>query len=310
MKTDLINSMTRSIHRIGFKIKKHSPEILMVAGTVGVVASGVMACRATLKVNEVLEQTKTDIDSIHEAKTNGVTKAGQSYSEEDSKKDLAIVYTKTGVEFVKLYAPSVVLAALSLTAIISSHNILHKRNVALAAAYTAVDKGFKDYRNRVVERFGKDLDRELRYNIKTEEVEERVVDENGEEKVVKKTIEVAQCEPDVYSKIYDDGCTGWTKSPEHNLVFLKQQQDWCNRKLQEDGFLFLNDVYQLLGFQKTKMGQVVGWVYDPSNPKCDSYVDFGIYDIYDRKKRDFVNGYERNIRLDFNVDGNVWDLMQ
>lgn len=310
MKTNILNNVNRTLNKAKFNVQKHSPEILIVTGVVGVVASAVMACKATTKVGKIAEEHKSNIDTVHEAVEKGVTNAGESYNEEDAKKDLTIYYTQTGLKYVKLYAPSVILGALSLTAIISSNNILRKRNVALAAAYTAIDKSFKEYRGRVVERFGKDLDRELRYNIKAKEIEEKVVDENGEEKTVKKTVEVY--DPNNYSdyaKIFDESCIAWTKSAEYNLMFLKQQQAHANTLLKQNGYLFLNEVYEMLGFDKTKAGQVVGWVYDEKNPIGDNFVDFGIYNIYNEKARDFVNGYERSIILDFNVDGNIWELM-
>lgn len=310
MKTNILNNVNRTLNKAKFNVQKHSPEILIVTGVVGVVASAVMACKATTKVGKIAEEHKSNIDAVHEAIEKGVTNAGESYNEEDAKKDLTIYYTQTGLKYVKLYAPSVILGALSLTAIISSNNILRKRNVALAAAYTAIDRSFKEYRGRVVERFGKDLDRELRYNIKAKEIEEKVIDENGEEKTVKKTVEVY--DPNNYSdyaKIFDESCIAWTKSAEYNLMFLKQQQAHANTLLKQNGYLFLNEVYEMLGFDKTKAGQVVGWVYDEKNPIGDNFVDFGIYNIYNEKARDFVNGYERSIILDFNVDGNIWELM-
>ena len=233
------------------------------------------------------------------------------YTEEDGKKDLAIAYVQTGVKIAKLYGPSVILGTLSITAILTSNNILRKRNIALAAAYTAVDKSFKEYRGRVVERFGEALDKELRYNIKAKEVEETIVDEEtGEEKVVKKTVEVAGLDSiSDYAKFYDDGCLGWSKDPDLNLMFLRRQQDAANDTLKAQGYLFLNDVYAMLGIPKTRAGQVVGWIYDEKEPIGDNYVDFGIYDTNKPSNRDFVNGYERTILLDFNVDGNILDLI-
>lgn len=308
---NLVNDITRSINKAGFKLKKHSPEILVVAGVAGVVASAVMACKATLKVNEVVKASKHDIAAIHEASEHGCTPAGQPYSQEDAKKELTIVYSQTGVKLVQLYGPSVVLGALSITGIVASHNILRKRNIALAAAYTVVDKGFKEYRGRVIERFGEALDRELKYNIKAQEVKETVVDEEtGKKKTVKNTIETVG--PELYSdyaKFFDDGCKGWTKDSEKNLVFLKQVQNYVNDKLRIQGYLFLNDVYDELGINRTKAGQVVGWIYDEKNPNGDNYIDFGIYDLYKEKSRDFVNGYERTILLDFNVDGPILNLI-
>ena len=309
MKTDILNKVSRTANRVGMKIKKHSPEILVAAGVVGVVTSGVMACKATTKLSGILDRAKTDIDTIHEVMENPEL-VKEEYTQEDGKKDLAIVYAQTGVELVKLYGPAIAVGALSITAIVASNRILNKRNVALAAAYTAVDKGFKDYRGRVVERFGEALDKELKYGIKAKEVEETVVDENGNETTVTKTIDVVS-DPlsSPYARFFDDGCLGWTKDPEDNLLFLRVQQDHANEVLKSRGHLFLNEVYDMLGIARSKAGQHVGWIYDEKHPVGDNYVDFGIYNTHIEANRRFVNGYERTILLDFNVDGNILDMM-
>lgn len=307
-KIAIMDNLTRHFAKTGLKIKKYSPEILIVAGVVGTVTSAVMACKATTKLSAVLDESKETVDEIH----SYVEKNGHSekYTADDEKKDLAIVYTQTAFKVAKLYAPSVVLGALSLTAILASNNILRKRNVALAAAYAAVDKSFKEYRGRVVERFGKEIDKELRYNIKAKEIEEVEKKEDGTEEVTKKTVNVV--DPNTYSdyaRFFDSGCTGWDKDPEFNLMFLRRQQAYANNRLKAKGYLFLNEVYDMLGIPRTKAGQIVGWIYDEKNPIGDNFVDFGIYDMNIEKNRDFVNGYERTILLDFNVDGNILDLI-
>ena len=207
------------------------------------------------------------------------------------------------IKLVKLYAPAVALGALSITGIVASNSILRKRNIALAAAYTTVDKTFKRYRNNVIDRFGEKIDKELRYGIKAREIEEIVVDDDGNEKTVKKTVEAADPVSlySDYAKIYDAGCNGWTKDAEFNLMFLRHTQAQANDILKRRGYLFLNEVYDMLGFQRTKAGQVMGWIYDEDDPIGDNFVDFGIYNTDIEKARDFVNGIERVIILDFNV---------
>lgn len=307
-KTKISNNITRSLHKVGFKIKKHSPEILAVVGVVGVGATVVTACVATTKLSDILDETTDTIEKINETVAN--PDFADKYSEEDATKDKVIVYTQTSVKIAKLYAPSVILGVASVGCFLTSHNILRKRNIALAAAYATADKGFKEYRSRVVERFGEALDQELRFNVKAKEFEEVVINEKGEEEIVKKTVSVV--DPNTYSdyaRFFDEACPGWSKDPEYNLTFLKRQQNFANEKLQTNGFLFLNDVYEMIGIPKTKAGQIVGWIYDEKNPVGDNFVDFGIYDVNNEAKRDFVNGYERSILLDFNVDGNIWDKM-
>lgn len=309
-KVEIMNKLSRTANKVGFKLKKHSPEILLVTGVVGTVASAVLACKATLKVHEITDEAKENIADIHEATETGVTRAGKPYTAEDSKKDLTIVYAQTGLKFAKLYGPAVVIGAASIGCILASNNIIRKRNIALAAAYATVDNGFKEYRGRVVERFGKELDRELKYNIKAQEIEETVMNEDGTETVVKKTVDAA--DPNYnsdYARFFDEYCTGWTKDAEYNLTFLKNTQAWFNTILQSKGYVYLNEVYKALGIPETKAGQVVGWVFDKEHPVGDNYIDFGIYDLYNDQKRMFVNGHERSILLDFNVDGNIWELM-
>ena len=296
------NNLTRGLSRLGLKLKKHSPEILMVTGTIGVVTSAVMACKATLKVNDILEETKQDVDKINGVLEN--EEYADKYSEEDSKRDLLIVYAQTGIKLAKLYAPSVILGTLSLGAMITSNNILRKRNVALAAAYTVLDKGFKDYRKNVVERFGEKIDKELKHNIKAKTFETVTVDENGKEKKTKEEVDICD-EISDFARFFDEGSRYFTKDPEYNLMFLKNQERYANDKLKAKGYLFLNDVYRMLDIPETKAGQIVGWIYDEKCPNGDNYVDFGIYNTNREKSRDFVNGYEKVILLDFNVDGNI-----
>ena len=308
-KHELISKMSRSVHMAGLKLEKNMPKILVVVGTIGAVTSTVMACKATLKVNEVLDEAKTTIDKIHTATEEGVTEAGREYTPEDGKKELTITYAQTGVKLAKLYGPAVVLGVASIGCFITSHNMLNKRLVASAAAYTAVEKAYKEYRGRVVERFGDELDKELKYNIKAREVEETIVDDEGNEHTVSKVINVADpylTSP--YAVFFDEYCSGWTKDPERNLFFLLQQQNAANMRLRDEGYLSVNDVYTMIGVPKKKSGVRKGWIYDP---KKDGYqIDLGIYNIHREASRNFVNGYEPSILLDPNVEGDILFMME
>ena len=309
MKTELVEKVSRSLHKVGFKFKKHSPEILVVAGVVGAVTSTVLACKATMKVNDVVDEAKDTIDKIHDAVENHKhTSDGEEYTQEIANKDLAIVYTQTGWKFVKLYGPAVALGVASIGCMLGSNHILRKRNVALAAAFTAVDTSFKEYRGRLIDRFGKDLDRELRFGIKAKEVEDRIVDENGNEKTVTKTVEVVDpnIAHDLYSIVWCEGSTGWTKSPELNKVFLIKQQNYANDMLKMNHFVSLNEVYDMLGAPRTSYGQFAGWVYTEDSSIGDNFIDFGIFDVHNDTKCDFVNGLERSIILDFNCIGDAY----
>lgn len=312
MKTDIMASVSRSLYKVGFKLKKHSPEILIVTGVIGIVTSTVMACKATTKVNDIVDETKDMVDKIHDAVENKKhTSDGEEYTQEVANKDLTIVYAQTGLKFVKLYGPAVAIGIASIGCIVGSNHILRKRNIALAAALTAMETSFKEYRGRLIDRFGKDLDRELRFGIKAKEVEEKVVDKKGKETTVTKTVEVVDPNAihSIYSVVFCEGNSGWTRNAELNKVFLIQQQNYANDKLKLNGVLTLNEVYDMIGAPRTAYGQIAGWVYTDDSSIGDNFVDFGIFDVNNEKACDFVNGYEKSIILDFNCIGNILEYI-
>ena len=295
-------------NKVSFQAQKHSPEILAGVGVVGVIASTVLACKATTKLSGVLDDAKEQLDKVKEV-SNDPAYEGK-YDLEDAKKDTTIIYVQKGVEIVKIYLPAITLGAVSIGCLLASNNILRKRNAALGAAYATLDKSYKTYRKRVADRFGDEVEKEIRYGIKAEKIERTEVDENGNEVTVEEEVKVM--DPNLYSdyaRFFDESSPCWQKDAEYNLMFLKSQQQYANDLLKARGRLFLNEVYEMLGIEKSKAGQIVGWVYDPVNPVGDNFVDFGIYNMQDERVRAFVNGNERNILLDFNVDGNVWDAM-
>ena len=302
-KTEIMKSVNGVASKAVMKLKKHSPEILVVAGIAGTVVSAVLACKATTKVAEILDETKGTLDTIHEGMETGAIN-GQEYTNEDGKKDTVVVYAQTGMKLAKLYGPAIILGTLSITSILASNNILRKRNVALGAAYAAIDKSFKEYRGRVIERFGEQVDTELKYGIKAKKFEEIEVDpETGKEKKVKKTVMVA--DPNLqsdYAVYFDSKSRNYETNPDYNRMFLKAQQAFANDKLQTRGHLFLNEVLDDLDLPRTPAGQIVGWTKDGP----DGYVNFRIVEV----EREIEGGrHEPALLLDFNVEGNIWEKM-
>jgi hypothetical protein len=258
--------------------------MLLTAGIVGMVGSTVLACRATLKMDEVLDEGKSKLDLAK-------TLRHDDYSEKDRQRDVSLIYFQTGVKVVKLYGPAVGVGLLSIAALTKSNAILTQRATALAAAYTALDQGFREYRSRVVDKYGEEEDQKFRYGI----TEVEVIDPVTKEKSIKLTV---PGEPSIYSRFFDANSSSWSKEPEYNFIFLKAQQNYANDILHARGHVFLNDVYDL-----------VGWLLT-SNGTTDNYVDFGIFNVESEKARDFVNGFEGAILLDFNVDGVIYDQIE
>ena len=306
--------MKKIINKVKFNIVKHSPEILMGLGIAGVITSTVLACRSTLKVQEILDYKEENMNNIKEVLAEG----REDYTEEDARKDKTIIMTTTAIRLMKLYVPSVIIGAGSIACLLESHNVMRNRNAGLAAALAATTESFKQYRERVTEKYGDEVDKEMRYGIKKEKKEK-------DGKKTKEEIVVGCDEKELsgYARYFNENNVNWSDDPQFNLMFLRQNQNWANDKLISQGYLYLNDVYEALGFPKSKAGQVVGWVYDPNNNEHgDNYVDFGIYDLNVKgyrdemtndtiaeERQDFINGYKSSILLDFNVDGNIWETM-
>jgi hypothetical protein len=267
-----------------------SPAILFGAGVVGMIGTTVLASRATLKLEGVIQKAQNDLKIADQLEGH------EDYSAQDKKRDTAIIYSRSVMSVAKLYGPSVILGAVSIGCLTSSHVILQHRIAGLAAAYAALEHGFNLYRERVVEKYGEEQDRDFRYGVEKVKIEDP---ETGKTKTVTR---VAADGASIYARWFDESSASWETWPEHNHAFLMSQQSYANDRLRTRGHVFLNEVYDSLGIPRSDAGAVVGWVLD--GEASDNYIDFGIFD--DRQAvRDFVNGREQNLLLDFNVDGYI-----
>lgn len=302
-------AVVRTACKVGTKFKKHSPEILTTVGIVSMLSGMVFACRGTLKAHEVIEDHKARLADVHDAKNmvSDGTVSIDEYTDKDYRKDLVTAYVKTGVDFLKLYGPALIFVSAGIISILSGHHVLRKRNAALAAAYTAVDTAFKEYRDRVRKELGNDAD--YRFRTGAEKVKLVDVTENEDGTTTKKTIEGLSVDssktmPSMYARFFDEGNPYWVNDAGLNLLFLKNRQCEANERLILKGHLTLNEVYDMLGMDETPEGAVVGWILKGDG---DGFVDFGIFDVRNKGARHFVNREEKSILLDFNVDGVMWN---
>ena len=296
MNTDILK---HAFYKAAFQLRKHSPEILTAFGIGGVVTGTVMACVATTKLDKTMESHKKELDDIH---------TDPNPDEKEHCKELTKAYAKTAWDLAKLYGPAVIVEGCSIACLLGSHKIMRDRNAALAAAYTTVSNAFDSYKKRVADKLGEEAEKELRYDIRTEEVDEEYEDKKGKVKTRKKTVKtMSDHEKSPWSRFYAQGCDGWSKDPGQNVITLGAKESFLNKRLQLRGYLFLNEVYEYLGIAPIREGQYLGWYYDPNDPTLHNCVDFGIYDCHDILKCNFVNGFEDTILLDFNIDGNIVD---
>ena len=295
--------VAKKISKGATQVKKHLPEILLVTGTGLVVTGTVVACKNTIKAADALEDRKKDMEVIRKAKETGVTEAGESYSQEDYKKDTIAVAKRTGLELVKAYGPAVALEGAGLAMIFKSHGILRENVAGLTATVASISSSYQNYRQRVREAVGEQAEDDIYRGIKREVVEVTETDENGKKKKVKKEV-VNTTQLDQFSVFFDDSCIGFTHSPEMNKARVLALQEYCNQVLRLQGYLYLADVYKELGLE-TKNNRALhycGWFYDPEDPKCHNFVDFGLGDP--RNSR-FMNGNEEVALLIFNYEDDI-----
>lgn len=290
-----------------FTIKKNSPEILLGAGIVGFVGTVVLACRATCRADEVLEFHRRKIKDIEDAKeiADADPEGEMSYDIEIYRQDKAIRYLKTTGNLAKLYAPTVAVGALSLACILTSRNIMQKRYLGVVAAYNGLSAAFEEYRKRVRDEYGEGLDKHFRYGTTYDELP--VYDENGKKTKEKEQVEKTETgmvmPNDDSCRFFDSSNPNWDKNPTFSMMWLRGQQNILNDILHTRGHVFLNEVYDALGFPHTPQGAVLGWI----DGEGDNCIDFGLYDPNKESVRRFVNGVDNVIMLEFNHDGVIWD---
>lgn len=279
------SAITAKVARQVLVIQKHSPQMLFVAGVAGAITSTVVACKATLKLTDIVDDIEYEVHDVKRHRDEHST---------DYYKDLTYIYTKGAYRVGKLYAPAVVLGTASIGALTGSHVTLTRRNAGLTAAYAATQKAFDEYRDRVKDELGEKKESDIRHAVTAIDV----IDESG------KKVKVPHANPNkwsMYARFFEESNVNWQKNPELNRIFVQAQQNYANHLLHARGHVFLNEVYDMLGLPRCKAGQVVGWVVGEGG---DNFIDFGIFEA---ANANFVNGAERNIILDFNVDGSVLD---
>ena len=285
------------------KVRRFSPQILMGVGVAGVVTAGVLACRATLKLNDIVEEANGDI-----AEVKGKRDRDEFETETDFNKALTLAYTKRAVKVTKNYVPALSVFTVSLGCILGSHGIMNQRNVAMAAAVKAGESAFAEYRKRVADEFGDEKENQLRFGLVEKEIPE--FDEKGKQVGSHKTLEVENnAGYSGYARVFEKTNEMWSNVPGQNQLTLSNQQNWLNERLNARGYVFLNDVYKCLGFPATPAGQITGWLRRDHEDSKDGYIDFGLENIEKQGVADFVNGFERSCWLDFNVDGVIYDKL-
>lgn len=296
------NTFKTNLSIAGFKLRKAGPTIGVAAGVAGIGVTAVLASRATLKAQDLVNVHKEEIATIDKAwdmHKEGVEKA-KDYNEKAYARDHAQVWVNSGMQALKLYLPAITVGIASATIIICSHKTMSNRLGAMSAAYSVLQSSFDTYRERVEEHFGKD------------KVEKVVSDREKDAEDLKAKYKENKVDLASYGRLFGEGrgTLSYQRDPMANVQFLSAKQNYFNDLLQQRGYVFLNEVYEGLGYEATPAGQMVGWLredrHDAKNEITgDGFIDFGIFSSTDPSKRlqDHADmQWNDEILLEFNVD--------
>lgn len=292
---NLTSISTRALGSVELLAKKHGASVLTGVGVTGFVATTVLVGRAVLKARPVVSSIKEETEEI------AAKEITSDYTKRDQAQEMGRMYLGASGELFKIYGPAIAVGLGSIFCVIAAHGMMIRKQASLLAAYTTLEGGFKAYRARIREELGEEKELEVYRGSRKKEIE--VADG------VVVTSEFQDLIPSPYARFFDESNPNWRKNAEYNLLFLHSQQKWANDRLAANGFLFLNEVYEALGLERTQAGQVVGWKRKKPGEEGygngDGFVDFGLYDINNEVSRAFINGYEKVVLMDFNVDGPI-----
>ena len=264
--------------KVGFVLKENAPQILTGVGIAASIASTVLAVKETPKAIHVKDRLDENLESIQECiklrdkdfNIEYPDGAKTSYTDRDATNDKMHFYMLAGVGFAKTYWPAVVAMGIGVFCSIKGQQISVERNAALAAAYTAIDQSFKEYRSRVKKSMGEEKENDIYMGARSEKIKNEETGKKEATKVVDKDAPVA-----VYARWFDSSNANYSDDDhEYNMSFIQGVENYYNQKLRTEGHVFLNQVYHALGFADTSTGAVVGWLYKPTedDPEGDGYI--------------------------------------
>lgn len=287
-----------------FYIKKNSPEILVGAGIATLIGSLVYTVIGTLNTGVEVTNAVCELDEIEN---------DDSLMEEERRKKKHGIYIHAGLNIARNYAPAVTLATVSAGCLIGSNAIMRRRAFSLAAAYSALDTTFSDYRTRVINEYGEDVDKKMRYGLTTKEVEvEQIDEETGE--VVKTKATVTDADESAttvwYKRQYElsDGTVivnpNWQPNKDLNATFVLAQIAWFNGRLSRGEHVWQDDIYKELGIPVDGYRQeahVLGWTPDKNGEK---YIKCRLYNK--EESGEFISNDDGDLLLAFNPDGMLY----
>lgn len=304
-------AIARKASMAGFKLKCHSPAILVGVGIVGMVGAAVLACKATPKAIKAKERCAEELNGVKQALNGEIPmEDGKEYTVADGKKDTRTIYIQTAGRFIKAYGPAVILATLSILSILSGFRVLHGRYIATASTLAAVENRFAEYRSDVRKVVGEEKEDLIFKRATKEIIDTPVIDkETGEVKMEPREQYVSNGDIDLddpYLFLFDiaNAPHTWNVSPGYNYMFLRQAEQECNDRLRIKGYITLNQVLECLGMQPVDYGMCAGWLASD----IGSAVLFDVIrrgSVEDQEDPGCYRGGSPDYLLHFNCRGNI-----
>lgn len=293
--------------KLGLGLKKHSPEILGVAGTLMIVGGVTWACKASMDVSDKVKETKENVKEIKKSAEDGVV------TEDAAKKAVRKEWIECARVCAFAYAGPAVLIGGGIFCKSRAVKIVNKRLDGAIATTALLENRYNTLAENVKKEYGQAEFERLQYGTETRTVEVRKTDpETGIETASMETFEnVADINKvGKFTMVFDHNSNRHYDDVVHNIEFLETAERIFTERLQRTGVLWLSDVMKELDIRakndyEAKMARMIGWTYDPSDPTKDCVVRLRFRRLYDESSLNYDTGYNPVYILDPNYDMNI-----
>ena len=210
-------------------VTDNSPTILTALGAVGVVTTAYFTGKASFRAQAAIfnENSKRSL------------KDGDHAVYLTKKDEVKLVWM--------MYLPAAATGALSIAAIVGANRIGTRRAAAMATAFTLSERALAEYKEKVVEQVGANKEQKVRNAVAQDQV-----DRLQPMSVINEGRGGDQLFMDPFSSRV------WEASMEE----VKGSINDLNYQLNNHGFVTLNDLYDQLGLDHTRVGGEMGWNAD------------------------------------------------
>ena len=204
----------------------NAPTILTALGVTGLITTAVLTGKASFKAAEVIATGNKNVTAYEDG-------------------DPLEVREKINLVW-KYYIPAAGTAAVSIACIVCANHISTRRTAALASAYSIAQEGFREYREKVLDKIGETKEQEVR-----DEIAQDRVDKNPPSEVVF----IGQGEVlclDTYSGRYFMS----------DMESVRKAENDTNWQILNSDYASLTDFWDRLDLDSTSESDNIGWNTD------------------------------------------------